>query len=303
MTMTCDAARDLAPVFVVGALERDEEKAVRDHLATCDKPHPEFDAFGGIVQYLDETVELIEPPASVRERVVAAVRAEPQPGRGASPGAAAAPGSASGNGQGAVAAVAVPRTMVARQPERRRAEPGAARAVPLAGARDVEDRIERRTGRGRWFPLAAGVALVALAGWNVALQMQLGSANPYARAVADVVDLGARPGSETAIVSGEGGRGPRGIAAVGADGSVVLAMRELDPTTGSQVYQAWLTPPGGTPAPIGSFQVGSNGTASLSARLTPSSGATITLTREPGRGAATPTLPVLAKGVATARPS
>jgi hypothetical protein len=302
MTMTCDAARDLAPVFVVGALERGEEKAVRDHLATCDKPHPEFDAFGGIVQYLDETVELIEPPASLRERVLVAVRAEPQPRSGASAAGAAA-GSAAGNGQGAVAAVAVPRTMVARQPERRRAEPGAARAVPLAGARDVEDRIERRTGRGRWFPLAAGVALVALAGWNVALQMQLGSANPYARAVADVVDLAARPGSETAIVSGEGGRGPRGIAAVGADGSVALAMRELEPTTGTQVYEAWLTAPGATPAPIGSFQVGSNGTASLSARVTPASGATITVTREAGRGATTPTLPVLATGVATARPS
>jgi hypothetical protein len=300
--MTCDAARDLAPVFVVGALERDEEKAVRDHLASCDKPHPEFDAFGGIVQYLDETVELIEPPASLRERVLAAVGAEPQPRRGGSaPGAAAR--SASGNGRDTVAALPVPRPMVVRQPERRRAEPGGARAVPLAGARDVEDRIERRTGRGRWFPLAAGVALVALAGWNVALQMQLGSANPYARAVADVVDLGARPGSETAILSGDGGRGPRGIAAVGADGSVALAMRELEPTTGSQVYEAWLTPPGGTPSPIGTFQVGSNGTASVSARVAASSGATITVTRESGRGATTPTLPILAKGVATARPS
>jgi anti-sigma-K factor RskA/putative zinc finger protein len=308
--MTCDAVRDLAPVFVVGALDAAEEKAVREHLATCDRPHPEFEAFGGVVQYFDETVELIEPPASLKQRVMAAVAAEPGPrhGAGSAADAAVASASASGSKSGttagdAVPGIPVPRTMVARQPERRRAEPAGPRAVPLPGARDIEDRIERRTRRGRWFPLAAGVALVALAGWNIALQMQLGTANPYARAVADVIDLAARQGSETAILSGDGGRGPRGIAAIAADGSVALAIRELDPTVGSQVYEAWLTPPGGTSAPIGSFQVGSNGTASLTARATPVSGATITVTREPGRDATMPTLPILAKGVATARPS
>jgi hypothetical protein len=294
MSMTCDAVRDLAPVFVVGALDATEEKAVREHLATCDRPHPEFEAFGGVVQYFDETVELIEPPASLKGRVMAAVATEPQPRRGA--------GSLAGNGAKAEAATPVARTMVARQPERRRADPAAPRPVPLPGARDIEDRIERRAGRSRWFPLAAGVAIAALAGWTFALQTQP-AANPYARAVADVVDLAARQGSETAILSGDAGGGPRGIAAIGADGSVALAIRELDPTVGSQVYEAWLTPPGGTSAPIGSFQVASNGTGSLSARATAVSGATITVTREPGRGATTPTLPVLAKGVATARPS
>jgi anti-sigma-K factor RskA/putative zinc finger protein len=296
MSMTCDAVRDLAPVFVVGALDAAEEKAVREHLATCDRPHPEFEAFGGVVQYFDETVELIEPPASLKGRVMAAVAAEPQPrpsASGATSGTAAAD---------AVPGVPVPRTMVARQPERRRPDPAGPRAVPLPGARGIEDRIERRAGRSRWFPLAAGVAIAALAGWTFALQTQPG-ANPYARAVADVVDLAARQGSETAILSGDGGRGPRGIAAIGADGSVALAIRELDPTVGSEVYEAWLAPPGGTPAPIGSFQVGSNGTGSLSGRATAVSGATVTITREPGRGATTPTLPILAKGVATARPS
>jgi anti-sigma-K factor RskA/putative zinc finger protein len=301
MSMTCDAVRDLAPVFVVGALEPAEEKAVRDHLATCERPHPEFEAFGGVVQYFDETVELIEPPATLKERVLAAVAAEPQPrGSAGSPADATV---ASLSASAATPGFPVARTMVARQPERRRAEPAGPRALPLPGARDIEDRIERRTGRGRWFPIAAGVALAALAAWNLVLQMQLGTANPYARAVADVVDLAARQGSETAILSGDGGRGPRGIAAIGADGSIALAIRELDPTDGSQVYEAWLTAPGGSSAPIGSFQVGSNGTASLSARATPASGATIAVTREPARGATTPTLPILAKGVATARPS
>ena len=33
--MTCDRARDLAAGYVLGALERLDEAAVRDHLATC----------------------------------------------------------------------------------------------------------------------------------------------------------------------------------------------------------------------------------------------------------------------------
>src|SRR5438045_308608 len=78
MTMNCDVARELAPGFVLGALSPDEERAVRDHLASCGEPHPEFEAFGGIAQYLDETVELVEPAASLKERVLAAVAAEPQ---------------------------------------------------------------------------------------------------------------------------------------------------------------------------------------------------------------------------------
>jgi Anti-sigma-K factor rskA/Putative zinc-finger len=302
VSMTCDAVRDLAPVFVLGALEPAEEKAVRDHLATCDRPHPEFEAFGGVVQYLDETVELIEPPASLKERVLAAVAAEPRARR--SDRAATRP----------VPAVEV----VAPRPERRAAERRAAErraqerrrrdpmAMPIgiaaaAESGDLSAGDDRR--RTMLIRTAALVSIAALAGWNITLQAQAGSANPYARAVADVVDLAARPGSQTAILSADAGRAPRGIAAVGSDGSVALAIRELDPTVNSQVYQVWLIAPGGTTSPVGSFQVGSNGTGSLTARATAVSGATIAITREPGRGATAPTLPILARGVAFAPPS
>src|SRR2546423_2019722 len=78
-SMNCDTVRELAPAFVLGALTRSEEQAVREHLATCGEPHPEFEAFGGVVPYFGETVELIEPPASLKERVLAAVAAEPRP--------------------------------------------------------------------------------------------------------------------------------------------------------------------------------------------------------------------------------
>jgi anti-sigma factor RsiW len=290
MTMNCDTVRELAPAYVLGALTRDEEQAVREHLATCDQPHPEFEAFGGVVQYFDETVELMEPPAALKARVMAAVAAEPQ---------ARASGASAERTRTPVverAADALPGVPVAApasvaRPVEARAEPAAARA-PVARRRASPWRL--------LLGIAAVLAIVGLAGWSILLQMQLGSATAYDSAVAAVLDVAARPGSQTAILSGDGGQAPRGIAAVGSDGSVVLAMRDLPPTVGSEVYEAWLIAPGAQPAPIGSFQVVANGTASLATRATPASGATIALTREAGPGATMPTLPIVSKGVATA---
>jgi hypothetical protein len=280
--MNHDAVRELAPGFVLGALTPNEEQRVREHLATCGEPHPEFEVFGGVVHYLDETVELIEPPASLKQRVLAAVAAEPQVREsGAAAERARAPMVARSSD---VLPVTVPR--------------------PAERARPAERDAARRGSPWRWLVgIAAVVAIVGLAGWNVLLQMQLGSASSFETSVAAVLDVAARPGSQTAILSGDGGRGPRGIAAVAADGSVALAMRDLEPTSGAGVYEAWLIAAGAGPVPIGSFTVAGNGTASLTARATPASGATIALTREPGPGATTPTLPIVSKGVATAPPS
>src|SRR3954470_16506339 len=76
--MTCDQARDLAAGYVLGALERSEEAAVRAHLATCDQPHPEFVALGGVVPTFLEVdeVDLVAPPAGLRDRIMAAAAAD-----------------------------------------------------------------------------------------------------------------------------------------------------------------------------------------------------------------------------------
>src|SRR5258705_9802933 len=76
--MTHEHARDLAASYVLGALERSEEAAVRDHLATCAEPHPEFDAFGGVVPALLELadLELLDPPAPLSPRIMAAAAAD-----------------------------------------------------------------------------------------------------------------------------------------------------------------------------------------------------------------------------------
>ncbi|HSS36485.1 MAG TPA: zf-HC2 domain-containing protein, partial [Patescibacteria group bacterium] len=61
--LTCDEARDLAAGFVLGALAPDEMVAVREHLATCAEAHPEFEELGGVVPYLADSLEPVEPPA------------------------------------------------------------------------------------------------------------------------------------------------------------------------------------------------------------------------------------------------
>jgi len=79
-----------------------------------------------------------------------------------------------------------------------------------------------------------------------------------------------------------------------------MAMQDLAPTAGGQVYEAWVIGRDGVPVPIGSFQVGNTGTGSMSGSgVTATSGAVLALTLEAGPGATTPTLPIISKGVAT----
>jgi anti-sigma-K factor RskA len=264
MTTDCAAVRDLAAGFVLGALEPDEEQAVREHLATCREPHDEVAELGGIVPYLAETVELVEPPAALKGRVLAAARADLD---------------------------SSPRTVVAVP------------VVPFPGPRG---RDARRVGRPRraWLGrIAAALLIVALGGWNVLLLGQLEEARDYERGVAAVLDVAAQPGSVTAILAGTEPGGPRGLAAVAARGRVVLAVRDLPPTTGTQVYEAWVIVGDGGPVPIGSFTVRSGGFASLAADATPATvGAVLALTREPRHGATVPTLPIVASGIAVAPP-
>jgi hypothetical protein len=253
---------------VLGALEPAEEQAVREHLATCREPHEEFTVLGGVVPYLDDTVELVEPPASLKARVMAAAAAD----------LAADPGSRV-------------------RPQARR------RDVVSSSTRAERPRTARRSPLTWMAAIAAVVAIVALAGWNVMLQNQLRETSDYNRAVAAVLDVGARSGSQVAILSGAGQPGPRGIAAIGGDGTFAMTVRDLAPTAGNEVYEAWIVGSGGAPVPLGGFRVGSSGIGSFTAFVTPSAGPTIALTREPGPGATTPTLPIVSSGVAAAPPS
>lgn len=258
-------AVDLAPLFVLGALEPDEAAAVRAHVAGCPEPHPELEELGGVVPYLLEEVEPLEPPAGLRDRILAAAAAD-----------------LAARADRAAAADVVPAG----------SWPG---PVIAAGTRFRPTLLSRSVD---WaFRIAAAVAILALVGWNVSLQGRVDEAEAARRDLAAVVELAAREGSLRAVLAGSG---VTGLAAVAPDGTVRLALSGLAPTSGSEVYTAWaIAGEGAAPVPIGDLRLTGAGAGSLETTIAdPAPGLTLALTREPRPGARVPTPPIVAAGSA-----
>jgi anti-sigma-K factor RskA len=76
-------------------------------------------------------------------------------------------------------------------------------------------------------------------------------------------------------------------------------MQDLDPTSGSQVYETWAIVGSEAPVPLGSFTVDASGTASFTSKQGPTAaGITVAVSREPQAGATAPT-DVVSAGQAT----
>jgi anti-sigma-K factor RskA len=267
--LTCDEVRELAGSFVLGALDADEEAAVREHLATCPEAHEEIAELGGVVPVLAAGVPVVEPPAGLKARVLAAAQADLDE-----------------------------RTRVSAPPAEAGESAAAAPPIAFPGAAERERRPRRPV--ASWaLGIAAVVAIVVLGASNLLLRAQLDQSHSYQESVQAVINVSAKPGSLTAVLTADGGTGA-GLAAIDSSGAVTMAMQDLAPTSGNQVYEAWVIGGDGVPVPIGSFQVGTAGTGSMTAGgVTASSGAVLAVTLEAGPGATTPTLPIISKGVAT----
>lgn len=183
--------------------------------------------------------------------------------------------------------------------------PSAAGAVtvqprPFPAAPEREARAVRRTTPvGTWALRIAAVLVIGVLGaWNVLLQGQLDQSRTYEQNVAAVLDAAGEPGSLTAILTAEGG-GPAGLAAVSSDGAVRLAMRDLAPTQGEQVYTTWVIGAGPEPVRVGDFRVDASGTAYFEGTA-PSTqdGIVLALTLEPGPGATAPSSTPVSLGTA-----
>jgi len=270
--MTHAEAVDLAAGYVLGALEPTEETAVREHLATCAEAHPEFEALGAVVPALLELDDLVlvEPPAALGDRIMAAAAADLQERTQAgAPIVQAAP-------------VVSPRAPIA-----------------FPGAAERQARSERtRTSRFDWvLRVAAVIAIVAVGAWGLSLQGQLDSARRFETAVSTVIQAG-QTGAKPIVLAAAEGSKANGIGAVKTDGSVVLAMRELPATTGSQVYETWVIVGSNAPVAVGGFTVDPTGTASFTTRpATTPAGAVIALTLEPNAGNTAPMGPIVSTGV------
>jgi anti-sigma-K factor RskA/putative zinc finger protein len=274
--LTCDEVRDLAGSFVLDALDPDEAAAVREHLATCPEAHEEIAELGGVVPVLAASVPVVEPPAGLKARVLAAAQADLDDRTRAATRPAAAPA----------------------EPAEPAGTSGAAEPIAFPGTGERERR--RRRPVAAWvLGIAAVVAIALLGASTLVLRSELDQAQAYQQSVQAVIDVSTKPGSLTAVLTADGGTGT-GLAAIDSAGTVTMAMQDLAPTAGGQVYEAWVIGGDGVPVPIGSFQVGNAGTGAMSASgVTATSGAVLALTLEAGPGATTPTLPIISKGVAT----
>ena len=295
----CAEVLELSGSFVLGALESEEMDAVRAHLAACPEAHAEVAELGGVVPALFEAVELVAPPASLRDRIMTAAAADAQ--RVADTQRVAA-------------------TQLASDAAREILTPPAT-VKPFAPAADTQRErypVAADTQRGGWDfgalfrrPIWAGVAIaavigvIALGAWNVQLRSDLDGLAAYRGGVVAVIDAAARPGAQLAVLTTpDASDGPSGLAAVGGDGAVALVMRDLAPTTGTQVYETWLIGADGKPIAIGGFKVDAGGTASFRTQhAVPVGGVTVALTLEPAPGATAPTGEIVAAGAGQAQQS
>ena len=295
--LRCSEVLELSGAFVLHALTPVEAEAVRRHVASCPEAHAEIMELGAVVQALFETIEPVEAPAGLKDRILAAAAAEQAamaaPGPVVPPAGAPAPGAAAPRAIGTARADAdTPWTI----------NPAPAAADTLPRSFDFGALFRRPIWAG--VAAAAFVAALALGALNLQLRTEIDGLTAYRNGVVEVLEEAAREGAQLAVLSApDGPAGPTGLAAVGADGSVALVMRDLDPTSGTQVYEAWLIGAEGVPVPIGSFQVGDSRTASFTtARASLGPGVTVALSLEPRPGATTPTV-VVAAGAAQAQSS
>lgn len=290
--LRCSQVADLAPAFVLGALEATEADSVRRHLGSCPEAHAEMAELGSVVPALFETVQIVEPPAGLKARILAAAAAS----------------------AGTRLAAERPLTVDASQGADTRRIAGGPPAPDSLGRRAhetirppavPEDRPRRWDAsifrRPIWaaVAIAAALGVVALGAWNIQLRDELAGLTAYRSGVVAVLEEAALPGAQLAVLTPPEGDGPTGLAAVALDGRVALVMRDLAPTTGSQVYETWLIAGDAAPVPIGGFQVDDSGTASFAtANADVASNVTVALTLEPGPGAKAPSSAPVALGAA-----
>jgi anti-sigma-K factor RskA len=146
------AVDELAAAFALGALTPDEERAVAEHLATCEQPHTEARSLVGAGSVLAASLDPVTPSASLRDRILASAAATPQERVG---------------------------------PEaQQRGLPGAAPpAVAPPARRGWFDWLSPGLSRG--IAAMSVAAALVLAIWNVGLQTQVGDANRITQALAD----------------------------------------------------------------------------------------------------------------------
>jgi len=264
--MTCDRVRELASGFVLGALELDEMVAVQDHLDSCDQAHSEVQDLGGVLPYLAESLNPVEPPVWLRDSVMAAATAE-FASRGVKRDAPAL-------------RFVAPRPLTFTEEQ--------TNVVALAG--------RRASGRRRaavWFGRAAAAALVVVVA-GFAVVAQSGAGKPHAT---DDITYYLQPDSKPAALVAYDQSHAGGLAILMKSGTLKVQVNNLPQTQGDEVYTVWIATADGVTTKAGSFSVDDSGVGRLNIENPPTSASlSIYVCRDPNSKVTTPTGPKIVGG-------
>jgi len=278
MTIRCERVRELAPGFVLGALDAADMAAVHQHLIGCRDPHPELRELGGVLPYLATSLEPVEPPARLRAAVIAAAQAD----------LAAHPRSAEVAGS---RVATIRRTIPA--PESGAVEAEAAEQVN--GAMVVSLTSARRSRRRRalaWTTrVAAAAAVVAVVAYGFGVIREPG-AGPSAGPSFDYKGQGTVYAGLTPQASSHAA----GLAVLKPSGHLYVYVNGLAPTTGDQVYMVWVTAAKDTIL-AGYFTVNAQGDGSIQMDNVPRAASLwVQVCIEPNEHVTQPTGPTVASG-------
>lgn len=76
--VTCAQVDELAAAYALGAVDAEEERAVSEHLATCDRPHDEARELIGVGSLLSASDAPVEPGSALRARLMTTIATTPQ---------------------------------------------------------------------------------------------------------------------------------------------------------------------------------------------------------------------------------
>lgn len=250
--MTCEQIDELAGAIALGAIPQDEWTAVRAHLATCAAAHTDLRQFISVATLLLESAPPADPPPTLRDRILAAARAD--------------------LADGVPDANALDAPPMVKLADRRNARAGEPR--PSAWQRSA------------WAAMAAALLLAAGMGmWNVSLRRDLTRSQRSVETNVRALDAVAA-GRNVAFDSVQ--PGASGVVLRPDAGSALLILTGL-PTVSNQTYQVWALRDG-TPISLGVFQPDHNGRRVFEIRSDLGDVDAVAITLEPGpRGSTLPT--------------
>lgn len=289
----CARSEDAA-AFALQALDPGDEATMREHLATCPSCRATVADAEIVAAALAGAVDQVEPPARLRENILAeAARTAQAPRTGAAP----APGAV-----GAAGTAAVHRRGGQDGAGARAAGSGRARTGPGGPGRGGAG--TSGPGRRRRRLVAAVLALVAVAGvaglgaYTVRLEQERDAQVAQTQALVDVLMQLDRPGTSHATLSTSEGRPVAAVVATPAERMVMAAgLPRNDPST--HVYVVWGVSTA-EPRPIGTFDVDPAGPGPVVHQLGPVDGPQpylgYAISLEPGRAAPAAPTTVVASG-------